>query len=179
MNPQDGIDNLLQAAAHVRWTERRADVRFVLVGDGSAYQALRDTAERLGLDDCVEFTGRLAPRDALQRLAGCDLCVIPDPKNEFTDSCVMVKSLEYMALGKPIVAFELKETRTICGEAALYARENDFRSLADEILRLVDDPALRRRLGQIGRQKIETELAWTYCERALLSAYEGVGCGAG
>jgi glycosyltransferase involved in cell wall biosynthesis len=179
MNPQDGIDNLLQAAAHVRWTERRADVRFVLVGDGSAYQALRDTAARLSLDDCVEFTGRLAPRDALHRLAGCDLCVIPDPKNEFTDSCVMVKSLEYMALGKPIVAFELKETRTICGEAALYARENDFRSLADEILRLVDDPALRRRLGQIGRQKIETELAWTYCERALLSAYEGVGCGAG
>jgi glycosyltransferase involved in cell wall biosynthesis len=173
MNPQDGIEYLLQAAGYIRWTRQRADVRFVLVGDGGAYAALRRTASRLGLGDSVEFTGRLAPREAMQRLASCDLCVIPDPKNDFTDSCVMVKSLEYMALGKPIVAFELKETRTICGDAALYARENDFRELAHEILNLADDPVLRRRLGQIGRRKIETELAWTFCERALLRAYEG------
>lgn len=178
MNPQDGIDYLLQAAEHIRWTHQRTDVRFVLVGDGSAYDVLRQTASRMALGDSVEFTGRLAPREAMQRLAACDLCVIPDPKNEFTDSCVMVKSLEYMALGKPIVAFELKETRTICGDAAVYARENDFRELAQRILQLADDPALRRRLGQFGRRKIETELAWTFCERALLRAYEGVGCAA-
>ncbi|MFO1204915.1 MAG: glycosyltransferase family 4 protein [Burkholderiales bacterium] len=178
MNPQDGIDNLLQAAARIRWTRQRRDVRFVLVGDGSAYPALRDLAARLHLADSVEFTGRLAPREAMQRLAACDLCVIPDPKNEFTDSCVMVKSLEYMALGKPIVAFELNETRTICGEAALYALEGDIDGLAQHILRLADDPALRQRLGEIGRHKIESELAWTYCERELLRAYEGVGCNA-
>jgi glycosyltransferase involved in cell wall biosynthesis len=176
MNPQDGIDYLLQAARYIRWTRRRTDVRFVMIGDGSAYAGLRETARRFGLAGSVEFTGRLAPVEAMQRLASCDLCVIPDPKNEFTDSCVMVKSLEYMALGKPIVAFELKETRTICGDAALYARENDYRGLAHEILHLADDPDLRRRLGQIGRHKIETELAWTFCERALLRVYEGVGC---
>lgn len=176
MNPQDGVDYLLRAAGHIRSVHQRADVRFVLVGDGSAYDALRRTAERLALGDTVEFTGRLTPSAAMQRLASCDLCVIPDPKNEFTDSCVMVKSLEYMALGKPIVAFELRETRTICGDAALYARENDFRQLAHEILKLADDPVLRCRLGQIGRRKIETELAWTFCERALLRAYEGVSC---
>ncbi len=176
MNPQDGIDNLLQAAAYIRWTQRRRDVRFVLVGDGSAYPALRELAASLKLGDSVEFTGRLAPREAMQRLAASDLCVIPDPKNEFTDSCVMVKSLEYMALGKPIVAFDLRETRTICGEAALYAPESDSQGLAHHILLLAGDPALRRRLGEIGRHKIETELAWTYCERALLRAYEDVSC---
>lgn len=179
MNPQDGIDYLLQAAQYIRWTRQRVDVRFVLVGDGSAYAALQQAASRMSLGDSVEFTGRLAPLQAMQRLAACDLCVIPDPKNAFTDSCVMVKSLEYMALGKPIVAFELKETRTICGDAALYARENDFRELAHQILQLADDPGLRRQLGQIGRLKIENELAWTFCERALLRAYEGVGCAAG
>jgi glycosyltransferase involved in cell wall biosynthesis len=176
MNPQDGIDYLLHAAACIRWTWQRTDVRFVLVGDGSAYAALRHMAEGLRLADSVEFTGRLAPREAMQRLSSCDLCVLPDPKNDFTDSCVMVKSLEYMALGKPIVAFELKETRSICGDAALYARENDFRELARQILRLADNPGLRGCLGAIGRQKIETELAWTFCERALLRAYEGVDC---
>jgi glycosyltransferase involved in cell wall biosynthesis len=176
MNPQDGIDYLLRAAEYIRRARQRTDVRFVLIGDGSAYEALRKDATRLGLGDTIEFTGRLVPREAMQRLAKCDLCVIPDPKNEFTDSCVMVKSLEYMALGKPIVAFELKETRATCGEAALYAQENDFRELAHQILRLADDPTLRWRLGRIGRQKIETELAWTFCERALLRAYEGVGC---
>lgn len=176
MNPQDGIDNLLRAAAHIRWTQQRSDVHFVLVGDGSASPALHDLATRLQLGESVEFVGRLAPREAMQRLAACDLCVIPDPKNPFTDSCVMVKSLEYMALGKPIVAFELKETRAICGEAALYAPESDIEGLACHILHLADDPALRRRLGEIGRHKIESELAWAYCERALLRAYEGVGC---
>ena len=85
----------------------------------------------------------------------------------------MLKSLEYMALGKALVAFDLNETRHICGDAALYATENDPLSLAEQILRLADDPALRRRLGEIGRLKIASELAWSFSERRLLDVYSG------
>jgi glycosyltransferase involved in cell wall biosynthesis len=171
MNPQDGIDHLLRAACHIHHTLGRTDVRFVLIGDGSASDVLRQQVETLHLGGCVQFTGRMRNRDAMQRLSACTLCVQPDLKNAFNDACVMVKSLEYMALGKPLVAFDLEETRRICGDAAIYATRNDHENLAAAILKLADDAALRRRLGEIGRRQIEQSLAWSYSERQLLRAY--------
>ena len=171
MNPQDGIDTLLLAAHHIRHTLGRADIRFVCIGDGSAYDGLRAMAVQLNLRGVVHFTGRLPPRQALERIAACDLCVQPDPKNPFTDSCIMVKSLEYMALGKALVAFDLQETRRVCSAAALYAKDNSFCSLADEILRLADNQTLRHRLGQFGRRLIEGGLAWSFFQDNLLNAY--------
>jgi glycosyltransferase involved in cell wall biosynthesis len=171
MNPQDGIDHLLRAASHIHHKLGRTDVRFVLIGDGSASDVLRQHVETLRLSECVQFTGRMRNRDAMQRLSACTLCVQPDLKNAFNDACVMVKSLEYMALGKPLVAFDLEETRRICGNAALYATHNDHENLATAILTLADDAPLRRRLGEIGRQQIEQGLAWSYSERQLLKVY--------
>lgn len=171
MNPQDGIDHLLRAARHIRYALGRTDVRFVLIGDGSASDLLRQQVEAMHLSDCVQFTGRMRPPDAMRRLSACTLCVQPDLKNPFNDACVMVKSLEYMALGKPLVAFDLNETRRICGEAALYATSNDHENLARAILRLADDATLRRRLGEVGRRRIEQSLAWSFSERQLLKAY--------
>ena len=171
MNPQDGIDNLLSAAHHLRHTLGRTDLRYVLIGDGSSLEMLKEAARALGIADIVVFTGRMQHEQAMARLAGCDLCVQPDLKNGFDDACVMVKSLEYMALAKPIAAFDLRETRRVCGEAALYTTENDPRDLAQQIARLAGDPALRNRLGALGRRRIEEEFAWSFGERQLLDAY--------
>jgi glycosyltransferase involved in cell wall biosynthesis len=172
MNPQDGIDNLLHAARHIRYTLGRTDIRFVLIGDGSACADLRAQTRALGLTDTVSFLGRMNPEDAMTRLSACALCVQPDLKNPFTDACVMVKSLEYMALGKPMVAFDLNETRRICASSSLYANRNDPRDLADAVVRLADDPVLRERLGNIGRRRVERALAWSFSERQLLRAYD-------
>ena len=171
MNPQDGIDNLLSAAHHIRHVLDRGGIRFVLIGSGSAHADLVGMSQALHIEDIVEFTGRLSPRDAMARLANCSFCVQPDLKNAFTDACVMVKSLEYMALGKAMVAFDLGETRRMCGDAALYAGGNDYRQLALEILRLADDAGLRARLGALGRRRVEQELAWTFSEERLLEVY--------
>jgi glycosyltransferase involved in cell wall biosynthesis len=171
MNPQDGIDTLLRAADHIHHALGRTDVQFVLIGDGSALEMLQRQAEQLRLGQVVRFTGRMRPQEAMRRLSACTLCVQPDLKNAFNDSCVMVKSLEYMALGKPLVAFDLIETRRVCGEAALYAAQNDCRNLASEILRLADDASLRHRLGEIGRQRVEQGLAWSFSEQQLLKVY--------
>jgi glycosyltransferase involved in cell wall biosynthesis len=171
MNPQDGIDNLLNAAHYLRHTLGRTDLRYVLIGDGDALDVLKEAAHTLGIADIVVFTGRMRHKDAMDRLSKCAFCVQPDVKNGFNDACVMVKSLEYMALGKSIAAFDLNETRRICGEAALYAMENDPRCLAQQMDRLADDPALRNRLGALGRRRIEEGLAWSFCEQQLIDAY--------
>lgn len=171
MNPQDGIDNLLLAAQHIRYDLHRTDVKFVCIGDGSAYESLRRQAHELRLEGVVSFTGRLPPREAMQRLRDCALCVQPDPKNTFTDSCVMVKSLEYMALGKAFVAFDLVETQRVCRDAALYAHRSCTHDLARCILLLVDDQDLRRHLGEYGRRRIEEGLAWSFSQQVLLDVY--------
>lgn len=174
MNPQDGLEYLLRAAHEIRYVRGRADLRFVCVGNGSAYVGLRRLAADLRLDGIIEFAGRLAPHDALQRIARCHICVQPDPKNPFTDRCSMRKTLEYMALGRPLVAFELEETQQACGDAALYAAHNSYRELASQILRLADDPDLRRSLGAAGHRRVEQGLAWSSSESALLEAYAGL-----
>jgi glycosyltransferase involved in cell wall biosynthesis len=83
----------------------------------------------------------------------------------------MIKVTEYAALGKPIVAFDLKETRYSAGEAALYAPPNDDAAYAAEIERLLARPELREQLGAAGRRRA-AELSWERSERALLAAYE-------
>ena len=130
MNPQDGIEILLHAIHHIRHVMNRADVCFVLIGDGGSHKSLVRLAADLNVDDVVTFTGRLLPQEALSTLGSCAVCVQPDPKNEFTDTCCMVKTLEYMSLGKPIVAFGLSETQKCCAHAAIYAEMNSFVDLA-------------------------------------------------
>jgi glycosyltransferase involved in cell wall biosynthesis len=132
-------------------------------------------AKDLNLLTTIHFFGRLKHSDAMRILARCDIATQPDPKNDFNDSCTMVKSLECMALGKPLVAFELLETYEICADAALYAEPNSFAAFAEKIVALADDPALRRRLGSTGRHRISTSLNWQLEKKALLQAYAKLG----
>jgi glycosyltransferase involved in cell wall biosynthesis len=172
--PQDGVDHLVRAAAHVRVARGREDVSFVCVGDGSALDDARGLADDLGVADGIEFTGRLLHDEAMLRMAACDICVQPDRRNPFNDSCTMLKTLEYMALGKPVVAVDLAETRVSCGDAALYARDGSPEEFGELILRLVGDARLRARLGSEGHRRAHGELAWQHGERRLLEVYSRV-----
>lgn len=174
MNPQDGIDLLLHTAHYIKFIEGRSDIRYVLIGNGSAFEQLKNLVRELKIDDIVEFTGRMAPEQAFRRLAMSHICVQPDPKNDFNDSCTMVKTLEYMALRKPIVAFDLKETQYSCGETVLYATNNSYEEFSKQILRLVDDPELRQHLGESGRKRVCEQLLWSHSEKRLLMVYETV-----
>ena len=126
------------------------------------------------MDRYVWFTGYVSDEDLVRYLSTADLCVDPDPSNPFNDRSTMVKMMEYMALEKPIVAFDLPEHRITSGEAALYARPNDERDLARQIALLIDDPERRRRMGQIGRERIETTLAWQHQKPRLIEAYQSM-----
>ncbi|MFL6654994.1 MAG: glycosyltransferase family 4 protein [Sulfurifustis sp.] len=172
MGRQEGIDLLLRAIYHVVRVRRRTDVQFGLVGGGTELEAMRAYARGLAIDAYVTFTGRVPDEDMLQMLNTADVCVNPDVANEMNDKSTMNKIMEYMALGKPIVQFDLTEGRFSAQGASLYAARNDEVDLAEKILELLDDPERRARMGAYGRRRVETALAWEYEIPKLLQAYD-------
>ncbi|HEX5515619.1 MAG TPA: glycosyltransferase family 4 protein [Gammaproteobacteria bacterium] len=172
MGKQEGIDLLLRAARHVVRDLGREDVQFGLVGGGTELEAMRAYAQELGIADYVTFTGRVPDAELLAMLNTADICVNPDVVNPMNDKSTMNKIMEYMALGKPIVQFELTEGRYSAGQASLYARPNDEIDLAAKLVELLDDPERRARMGRFGRERVERELAWCYEAPKLLAAYE-------
>jgi len=174
MAPQDGVDHLLRAAQLLVRERGRDDVGFTLVGAGDSFESLKDLSRSLGLDGVCRFTGRVPDPDVERVLATADVCVSPDPLNPLNDVSTMNKVLEYMACGKPVVCFDLREHRASAGEGALYAEPNRDDDLARQIERLLDDPALCQRLGAYNRRRFLDHLAWEHNAGELLRAYEGL-----
>jgi glycosyltransferase involved in cell wall biosynthesis len=171
MGYQDGLDHLLRAVHHLVQDLGRTDVLAVLIGRGDAWGELQELTAKLGLERYVWFTGRIPDSDMLRFLSTVDICLDPDPSNAFTDRSTMIKMSEYMALGKPIVAFDLPEHRVTAREAALYARPNDDLEFARAIAELMDDPDRRETMGRAGRRRVESELEWSHSVPPLLAAY--------
>ncbi len=174
MGRQEGIDLLLQAARTIVHDLRRTDIHFGLVGGGTELNAMKTLAQELGIADYVTFTGRVPDAEMLAVLNTADVCVNPDVANEMNDISTMNKIMEYMALGKPIVQFDLTEGRFSAQEASLYAKKNDVEDFAMKILQLLDDPGLRARMGQAGRRRVVDELEWQYEAPKLLAAYRAL-----
>lgn len=170
MGPQDGIDHALRALAALK--ELRTDWHAIFVGAGDVLPSMQRLAAELGLSEHAEFTGRLPDEDVQRILSTADVGLAPDPKNPLNDVSTMNKILEYMAMSRPTVAYDLVEARISAGEAAVYADANDEISFATQIARLLDDPELRRRMGATGRARIEAGLSWEASTRALLRAYD-------
>jgi glycosyltransferase involved in cell wall biosynthesis len=172
MNIQEGLDILLDVAERIR-NLGRTDVHFTCVGSGPALAELRQMAQDKNLGDMVTFTGRLSDADLLEVLSTADVCVNPDRPCEMNHISTMNKIMEYMALGKPIVQFDLKEGKISAQDASLYSsNENQVSDFAGNILWLLDHPDERQRMGKFGRRRVETELAWEYSIEKLLAAYE-------
>ena len=171
MNMQDGVDLLLLAAERIVKTLKRDDIKFILVGGGSSQASLVEQAEAMGLAESMTFTGRIPDDDMLGVLNACDICVQPDPRNPLNDVSTMNKVMEYMALEKPVVAFDLKETRVSGGDAVLYAEPNDTSDLADKIVYLADQPEKRAEMGRAGHERVLGSLAWRYSVPHLRAAY--------
>jgi glycosyltransferase involved in cell wall biosynthesis len=169
---QEGLDLLLGAVAYMRRELGRNDVHFVIVGDGTELTAIRELSRQLSVEDCVEFTGRIPDAALWEIMSTADVCVNPDRANEMNDKSTMNKILEYMALGKPIVQFDLTEGRFSAGEASLYARPNDVADFAMKLCELLDDPERRATMGAIGRSRVDGGLAWHHQVPRLLEAYE-------
>jgi glycosyltransferase involved in cell wall biosynthesis len=172
MGKQEGIDLLLQAVQLIVHHLKRTDIHFGLVGGGTELAAMRELAKQLGVAEYVTFTGRAPDSELLEMLNTADLCVNPDRANDMNDRSTMNKVMEYMALAKPVVQFDLTEGRVSAGDASWYARPNDVADLAQKMVALLADENQRIHMGAVGRQRIEQVLAWQHEAPRLLAAYE-------
>ena len=174
MGAQEGIDLLLQAVRHIVVGLGRTDVQFGLVGGGTSLDEMRALAARFEVSSYVTFTGRVPDAELLAMLNTADVCVNPDVANEMNDKSTMNKIMEYMALGKPIVQFDLTEGRRSAQSASLYARRNDAVDFGNKILELLGNPQRRAAMGAFGRARVENELEWRHEAPRLLAAYEAL-----
>lgn len=172
LGAQEGMKYLLQAARYIVHDLKREDVHFCIAGDGPELPRLKTLAIELGVADYVTFAGRVGDEELLRLLNTADVCVNPDECNAMNDKSTMNKIMEYMALAKPIVQFDLTEGRFTAQEASLYARHNDPIDFADKILELLADDVRRTRLGEFGRARVVEQLSWPHEAPKLLQAYE-------
>jgi glycosyltransferase involved in cell wall biosynthesis len=173
MGPQDGVDRLLNAAAHYVHVLGRTDAHFALMGFGDCLEDLREQAVRLDLDEYVTFVGQVGPAQISRYLSTAALGVTPDPKNDFNDKSTMNKTLEYMSFEVPVVGFDLVENRRSAGDAMLHVACDDGAGLAGAIAELLDDPERRAVMGAIGRARVEDRLRWSVQEPVYLHVFSG------
>src|SRR5215831_762239 len=172
LNPQDGVDYLLRSLRDLVHKLNRKDFYCVIMGTGDSLEDLRALARDLDLQSYVELPGWVSEDDLMSNLSAADICVDPDPSSPLNDVSTWIKILEYMAMGKPIVTYDLKETRWSAQDAALYVKPNNELEFAEGIAKLMDRPDLRSQMGEFGRQRVLRELKWDVVGQNLLRAYE-------
>lgn len=170
MAPQDGVDNALKALSIVIKNYRK-DVFGVFIGFGSALNDMKNLAKDLGIADNVLFTGWIDDEMAGRYLCTTDVCLSPDPYDEFTDLSTMTKIMEFMFYRKPLVSYDMKEARYSAQEAALYAEPNNVEDFARQIDILLSDSDKRQKMGEFGEQRVLNHLAWERQVPYLLDVY--------
>jgi len=155
--------------------ERHLDVHLALIGSGPDRERLEGLARSRGVADRIEFHGRVPDDQMKSILADADVCVNPDEVNAMNDLSTMNKIIEYMALGRPIVQFDVREGRVSARDSSLYAdRDNDARSFAHAVERVLRDPELAEAMGDAGRARFEQALCWEIQAERLIAAYRGM-----
>ena len=142
-----------------------------LVGDGVVREELATRFRRAGISPRVHFTGHVPHRRVPALIDAADVCIDPAPCTALNRNSTMIKVAEYLAAGRPVVAFDLFETRRTAGDAALYAECGDLDQFATLINRLAEDEALRALLAERARRRAE-DLVWERSEEELIGAYE-------
>ncbi len=169
---QEGVDLLLESAKHI--ISIRKDIQFAIIGDGTSLPMLKKLSEKMGLSEYIDFYGRVSDELLIAILNSADICVNPDKPTEMNNLSTMNKIMEYMALKKPVVQYDLKEGRFSAREASLYASSGDTTDFAEKIIQLIDDPELRVKMGTFGYNRVLNELSWDYEKGKLLRFYDRI-----
>jgi glycosyltransferase involved in cell wall biosynthesis len=167
---QEGIDLLLESADHI--VKQGQDVQFAIVGGGTDVEKLKKLSSEMGLTGHVDFYGRVDDNTLVDVLNTADVCVNPDKPTEMNNLSTMNKIMEYMALKKPIVQYDLKEGKVSAQEASLYATNTDTKDFANKISWLLNNCEERKKMGEIGYNRIINELSWNHEKDKLISVYK-------
>lgn len=171
MGKQDGVDRVMQAAYHVVHTFHRTDVKFALIGKGECWLALQKLAAELNISEYVQFLGYVSDSVLLDYLSTADVGLAPDPPDRMNQLSTMTKIMEYMACQRPIVSFDLLETRRSAGDAACYVPTDDSKLFAKNLIELLDDETRRTRMGKVGLERSRELVGLDRSRKALLEGY--------
>jgi glycosyltransferase involved in cell wall biosynthesis len=171
MGRQDGVDRVVRAAEHLVHNLHRRDVLFVMIGKGETWNELQQLSRELKVDDVMQFVGRISDDLLLDYLSVSDVCLAPDPPDRMNHLSTMTKIMEYMACGNPIVSFDLLESRRSAGDAAVYVEGDDPVGFAAAVSELLNDPARRQRMAQIGIERSIQLVGLDRSRRSLLEGY--------
>ena len=174
MGPQDDVHVVLDVMDELVHRRGRGDVRAVLMGFGDCLEDLRRRCTRMDLDDVVEFTGRVGPREIGERLSGASIGIGPDRKTPLNDVSTMNKTMEYMAYAVPAVSFDLVESRYSAGDTGVFVSSGDVGALADAVESLLDDVERRVALSLAARKRAEDELDWRPQRARYVGVYDGL-----
>jgi len=173
MGSQDGVEILLDAIACLGSLAPNVSVELELVGDGEARPALERRARDLGIAGTVRFHGYAGAERFVPILAATHVCVSPDPPTPFNDVSTMTKVVEYLAIGRPVVAFDLTETRSIVGDAGSIVTTPTAEALARELAALARDRSRLVAMTAAAARRIdELDLHWERSAERLLAAYD-------
>ncbi|MFQ5737524.1 MAG: glycosyltransferase family 4 protein [Acidobacteriota bacterium] len=151
-----GLDTALEAVASLRDAIPR--IRFHIYGTGDGFlQQCRSLTEQLELTDVVRFHGFISIEEIAAAIRRVDLGIIPNKRTVFTEINLPTRILEYLCLGRPVVAPRTEGITDYFDDNALFFFEpGNAESLARTILRVKRDRGLREavieRGGRIHRQ---------------------------
>jgi glycosyltransferase involved in cell wall biosynthesis len=168
---QEGIDNLLRIIDYIVNKKHVQNIKFVIIGTGPHWQKMVDLSKSMNLEKWVRFTGYIPYADFYELLATSDICVNPEPSNEFTDKSTMLKIMDYMTFGKPIIQFKTIEGQVTAGDSAIYIENNDEKLFAEAIIDLINNPSKRNAMGAFGWRRIKDSLNWEKQKDNLFRAY--------
>lgn len=173
MGNQDGVDYALRAIRHAI-DQGMNNCHFAFMGSGDALPGLKILATELNLNEYVTFTGRVGDDVILPYFSTADFGIGPDPENSFNTACTMNKVIEYMALGLPIISFDLVENRKSAGDAAIYIPDNDVAAMGQAMIDLLASPEQRRSMGAIGIERVQNGLSWETSRKNYLGVYQAL-----
>jgi glycosyltransferase involved in cell wall biosynthesis len=172
MGSQDALDLLIDAWSRVVRADGLADAHLELIGDGEARVSLERQAERLGIASTITFHGYQQPDVFVPILASCALCVNPDPPTPFNSVSTMTKVVDYLVIGRPVVAFALQETATVIGDGGRIVAPT-AEALAAEVVALLRDPERIAGLAAAAAARPKAlGLSWDESARRLVEAYD-------
>jgi glycosyltransferase involved in cell wall biosynthesis len=172
INPQDGLDILLNVVKILVYQRGFNDLILRVVGDGDSLQEMKRLSVEMGLENNVVFEGFVTDRKKLTGwIESSCLGVEPAPDNAVNRISTFIKVAEYMAAGLPVVAFDLTETRFTTDESAILVKPGDLESFADAIQRLLNDEKLRQKLGAAGKLRVKEYFNWEISADNLKAIY--------
>jgi glycosyltransferase involved in cell wall biosynthesis len=169
---QEGLDLLLTSAKEI--ISKRNDVQFAIIGGGTRLEAIKEMTQNMNLCNYINYYGRVDDKTMINILNTADICVNPDKPTEMNNLSTMNKIMEYMALKKPIVQYDLKEGRVSAQNASLYAKNTSPKDFADKMIWLLDNPEARNQMGEFGYKRVINHLSWEFESKKLIGFYNKI-----